>query len=96
MVMNEAALWKTNAPKAARALYGQAGITAADLGLAQLYDPFTGMCLLHIEGFGLTEPGAAAAWIRSGGNGLDGDTPTNTHGVVCGETGESALLLRRT
>jgi acetyl-CoA acetyltransferase len=139
-------LWETNAPTAARLLYEAAGITAADVDLAELYDPFTGMCLLHIEGFGLAPVGEAADWVRAGGSGLDGETPVNTHGgllseayiagynhvieavqqlrpggvvddlcngkhdydrtrcrqvrdpataLVCGESGESALLLRR-
>jgi acetyl-CoA acetyltransferase len=139
-------LWEINAPKAAAWLYQQAGITVDDIDFAELYDPFTGMCLMHIEGFGLTGPGEAGAWVRDGQSGLDGSVPVNTHGgllseghvsgynhvveavqqlrphgvaddvcqgehdydrahcrqvkdarvgLVCGENGESALLLRR-
>jgi acetyl-CoA acetyltransferase len=131
---------------AARLLYEAGGISAVDIDFAELYDPFTGMCLLHMEGFGLAADGEAAEWVREGGSGLDGTTPVNTHGgllseaylggynhvieavqqlrpegviddlcgtahtfdrtrcrqirnanlgLVCGESGESALLLRR-
>ncbi len=81
----EPPLWETYAQRASRALYDAAGITADDVDFAELYDPFTGMCLLHMEGFGLTGEGEAGAWIRAGGNGLDGDTPVNTHGGLLSE-----------
>jgi acetyl-CoA acetyltransferase len=77
--------WETHAVGAAPKLYAGAGITARDLDLAEIYDPFTGMCLLQIEGFGLAEEGGAGAWIRAGENGLDGETPVNTHGGLLSE-----------
>lgn len=77
--------WEINAHKNAARLYEGAGITARDVDIAELYDPFTGMCMLHIEGFGLVEPGGVGAWVRGGGNGLDGETPVNTHGGLLSE-----------
>jgi acetyl-CoA acetyltransferase len=77
--------WEVNAHKAAPRLYEGAGIAARDVDLAELYDPFTGMCMLHMEGFGLVEPGGVGAWVRAGENGLDGETPVNTHGGLLSE-----------
>jgi acetyl-CoA acetyltransferase len=77
--------WETNAVRAAPLLYQAAGITAQDVDLAELYDPFTGMCLLHLEGFGLAAPGAGAAAYRAGTHGLDGRVPVNSHGGLLSE-----------
>jgi acetyl-CoA acetyltransferase len=77
--------WETHAVRAAPALYAGAGITSSDVDLAELYDPFTGMCLLHMEGFGLAPAGEGAAWVRAGQSGLDGQTPVNTHGGLLSE-----------
>jgi acetyl-CoA acetyltransferase len=77
--------WETHAVRAAPLLYGGAGIAPDDVDLAELYDPFTGMCLLHIEGFGLSGPGEAAAGLRADAFGLDGQTPVNTHGGLLSE-----------
>lgn len=82
---DEAETWETNAQKAAPQLYAGAGITPRDVDVAELYDPFTGMCLLHMEGFGLVGEGEAGAWVRAGKNGLDGETPVNTHGGLLSE-----------
>ena len=57
--------WETNAVRAASALYAGADLTHDDLDLAELYDPFTGMCLLHMEGFRLAAAGEAAAAVRA-------------------------------
>jgi acetyl-CoA acetyltransferase len=78
-------LWETNALKAAPRLYEGAGISPADLDFAELYDPFTGICLLHMEGFGLVPEGESGAWVRAGENGLDGSMPVNTHGGLLSE-----------
>lgn len=72
--------WELHAATVAPSLYRQAGIRVEDLDLAQLYDPFTGMALLHVEQFGLAAPGQAAAQVRAGRFGLDGELPLNTHG----------------
>lgn len=83
--MSGAERWQTHAERAAPQLYRQAGVTVADIDLAELYDPFTGMCLLHIEGFGLAPPGEGAAWVREGNSSLDGSLPVNTHGGLLSE-----------
>jgi acetyl-CoA acetyltransferase len=78
-------LWQMYAHRAAPKLYGAADLTAADVDIAELYDPFTGVCLLHMEGFGLAGPGEGAARIRAGDTGLDGAIPLNTHGGLLSE-----------
>ena len=84
-------LWNMNVCHSAQRLYAQAGMTVDDLDLAELYDPFTGMCLLHIEGYGLADPGRAPAAIRAGEFALDGRIPVNTHGGHLSEAGMAGL-----
>lgn len=72
--------WELHALDAAATLYRAAGVTPDDLDLAQLYDPFTGMTLLHVEQFGLTPAGGSPTAVSAGELGLDGRIPTNTHG----------------
>lgn len=72
--------WELNAQQAAPRLYADAGITAADIDVAEVYDPFTGMALLHIEQFGLAALGTAPQAVRDGAFSLDGRVAVNTHG----------------
>jgi acetyl-CoA acetyltransferase len=83
--LHAAGLWELYARRAAGKLYAAAGLSAADVDLAELYDPFTGICLMHFEGFGLADPGGAAARVRGGDTGLDGPIPLNTHGGLLSE-----------
>jgi acetyl-CoA acetyltransferase len=78
-------LWELYARRAAEKLYAAADLVPADIDVAELYDPFTGICLMHIEGFGLAEPGQGAARARAGDFGLDGAIPVNTHGGLLSE-----------
>jgi acetyl-CoA acetyltransferase len=84
-VRGEAGHYSTNAQPASRRLYAGAGITAADVDFAQLYDPFTGVCLLQLEGFGLVPEGESGRAVREGETSLDGRIPTNTHGGLLSE-----------
>lgn len=72
--------WGLHAEAIAASLYRKAGLHVDDIDVAEVYDPFTGMALLHIEQFGLARPGQAAARVRGGELALDGAIPTNTHG----------------
>lgn len=80
-----AGIWETNGANIAPLMYQGAGITAKDVSLAELYDPFTGMCMLHMEDFGLVPKGEVGRWVTEGRNGLDGDVPVNTHGGLLSE-----------
>jgi acetyl-CoA acetyltransferase len=84
-------LWDMNVGRAAARLYGQAGMTVKDIDVAELYDPFTGMCLLHIEGYGIAAPGNAPTAIRAGELTLDGRVAVNTHGGHLSEAGMAGL-----
>jgi len=61
------------------------GITPKDVSIAEIYDPFTGICMVHIEDFGLVKKGEIGPWVREGRNRLDGDVPVNTHGGLMSE-----------
>ncbi len=64
----------TGAVASGAAAFGRAGLTAADVDVAQLYDSFTITVLLSLEGLGFCEPGAAPALVR------DRALPLNTSG----------------
>lgn len=66
-------------------LFGQAGIGAGEVQMAEIYDCFTSTVLIGLEGLGLCGRGESGAFVRSGGTGLDGRLPTNTHGGLLSE-----------
>jgi acetyl-CoA acetyltransferase len=76
---------QTNAARSAPILFEGAGITPRDVSIAEIYDPFTFMCMTHIEDFGLVKKGEIGPWVREGHNKLDGDLPVNTHGGLLSE-----------
>jgi acetyl-CoA acetyltransferase len=80
-----AGLWGTNGVNTAPLLYEGAGITPKDVSLAEIYDPFTFMCMAHLEDYGLVKKGDVGPWVREGHNKLDGDLPVNTHGGLLSE-----------
>jgi acetyl-CoA acetyltransferase len=84
-------LWATNGVNIAPRLYEAAGVTPRDVDVAELYDPFTGMVMLHMEDFGLVPKGEVGGWVTAGKNGLDGETPVNTHGGLLNEAHMIAL-----
>ncbi len=57
-----------------------AGITVADLGMCQLYDPFSSVGLQLIEAYGLCPRGEAGAFVRAGHTSPGGRMPVNTGG----------------
>ena len=69
-----------NKPIAER-LYQQAGITAADIDVALLYDHFTPMVLMQLEDYGFCEKGEGGPFVESGAIRYHGGSiPVNTHG----------------
>lgn len=69
----------------ARQLYGQSGLTPADIDAAILYDHFTPLVLPQLEELGFCEPGTAKDFIAAGNLELGGRLPSNTHGGQIGE-----------
>ena len=66
-------------------LFGRAGLTPADVQLAEIYDCFSSTVLIGLEGLGLCERGGAGAFVREGNTSLTGALPTNTNGGLLAE-----------
>ena len=66
-------------------LFGRAGLTPADVQVAEIYDCFTSTVLMGLEGLGLCGRGESGAFVASGATRLDGALPMNTHGGLLGE-----------
>ena len=66
-------------------LYRRAGITAKDVQFAEIYDCFTSVVLMGLEGMGFCDRGEAGAFVASGATAIDGRLPVNTHGGLLSE-----------
>lgn len=73
----------TSARAASAALAG-AGISASDVGIAEVHDCFTVAELLMMEAAGFAPEGGAAAMVRAGETAIDGRLPINTGGGLIG------------
>ena len=65
---------------AARRAYDMAGVGPADIDLAEVYDAFSYMELLWLEGLGFCDDGMAAEYMERGVYDFDGDLPVNPSG----------------
>jgi acetyl-CoA acetyltransferase len=71
-------------------LYRQAGITAADIDVALLYDHFTPMVVMQLEDYGFCEKGEGGPFVESGAIRYQGGSiPVNTHG---GQLSEAYII----
>jgi acetyl-CoA acetyltransferase len=70
----------TPARESGRAAMAAAGITPADVDLAELYDCFTITTILQLEDLGFAGRGEGACFVLEKGIGPDGALPVNTHG----------------
>lgn len=83
-------------------LFGRAGVTPADVQVAEIYDCFTSTVLMGLEGLGFCDRGESGAFVRSGATALGGRLPTNTNGGLLAEgylhgmntVAEAALQVR--
>jgi acetyl-CoA acetyltransferase len=67
-------------------LYAAAGLGAADIEFAELYDCFTYNVLSQLEGYGFAEPGGVPDLLRDGAfDRATGRLPLNTHGGLLSE-----------
>jgi acetyl-CoA acetyltransferase len=64
----------------ARQLYARSDFQAADIPVAQLYDAFTTLIPLSLEGYGFCGRGEGAAFTEGGALELGGRLPVNTSG----------------
>ncbi|MGR8948502.1 MAG: thiolase C-terminal domain-containing protein [Gammaproteobacteria bacterium] len=71
--------------KAAPIAFGMAGITHADIDVAEIYDCFTYIVLCQIEDMGFCEKGEGGDFISGGRLRRDGELPINTHGGLLSE-----------
>lgn len=66
--------------RAGRRAMEVAGITPADLDVAEIYDSFSFTPLIALEGFGICGKGEAGDWVLEGNAKLGGKLPMNTAG----------------
>ena len=73
--------------EAAAAAFEEAGVSPADVDVAQLQDTESGAEVMHLAETGLCEHGEQEALIEDGGTELGGRLPVNTDGgcLACGE-----------
>jgi acetyl-CoA acetyltransferase len=65
---------------AAATAFGQAGLTAADVDVAELYAPFSFAVIAQLEEYGFCDVGEGGPFVAAGRTGPAGSTPTNTGG----------------
>ena len=70
----------SGAADSGRAAFARAGLSPADVDVAQVYDSFTITVLLSLEGLGFCEPGGAASFLADGKARPGGGFPLNTTG----------------
>jgi acetyl-CoA acetyltransferase len=69
----------------AKRLFGDFGVTRNDIDVAMIYDAFSPLLLMQLEGLGFCKFGEAKEFVADGHLGLGGDLPLNTNGGLIGE-----------
>lgn len=86
-------LTQTAAVVSAQTAFAMAGITPADVDVAQIYDCFTITALLTLEDYGFCRKGEGGAFVEGGAIELGGRLPVNTSGGLLSETGMPGMQL---
>ena len=60
--------------------FAMAGLTPADIDVAQIYDCFTPVVLIELEDLGFCQKGEGGAFVESGVTAVYGELPMNTNG----------------
>lgn len=79
-IVNRADPLRIGLHDAASRAFMQAGVAVHDVDVFELYDCFTYVVLLELEGLGLAEAGGAADLVKDGALRIGGRFPLNTHG----------------
>lgn len=66
-------------------LFARAGIGPREVEFAEIYDCFSSVVLMGLEGLGFCKRGEAGAFVASGETALDGRLPVNTNGGLLTE-----------
>jgi len=69
----------------AEQLFDVTGISRDDIDVAMIYDAFTPMLFMQLEGLGFCKPGEAKGFVADGRLGPAGSLPCNTNGGLIGE-----------
>ena len=71
--------------KAAPKAFAMAGVTHAEIDVAEVYDCFTYIVMCQLEDMGFCKKGEGGAFVENGALGIDGRLPVNTHGGLLSE-----------
>ncbi len=83
----------TAAKVSAQTAFAMAGLTPADIDVAQIYDCFTIAVLMTLEDYGFCAKGEGGRFVQDGRIELGGALPINTSGGLLSETGMPGLQL---
>ena len=73
-------LTTTGAVDAGRTAFARAGLTPADIDVAELYDCFTITVIVELEDLGFCPKGEGGRFVEDGRIGFDRELPVTTHG----------------
>lgn len=86
-------LTTTMAKESGAMAFDMAGMTPADMDVAQLYDCFSIVPIITLEDYGFCKKGEGGRFVESGRIEIDGVLPMNTSGGLLSETGMPGLQL---
>jgi acetyl-CoA acetyltransferase len=72
-------------PAVSAQLWKQTGLGAKDIDVAMIYENFSPVVFIALEGYGFCGRGEAKSFIKDGHIGLKGSIPVNTNGGLLGE-----------
>jgi acetyl-CoA acetyltransferase len=78
--------------KAARRAFQMAGLTPADVDVAELHDAFTFVVIVALEDYGFCKKGEGGAFVEAGRIELGGELPVNTHGGHLSQAAVGGML----